>query len=68
MGRDQLSLLCGTLIGIHKLEGLKLLQSDHLISLFDISLKALETVSRFLGNFSKSHHTLSPVLMKLRVK
>lgn len=44
--------LCGNLIGIDKLERLKLLQSDPLINEFDISIKEPETVSRFLGNFS----------------
>lgn len=46
------TMLCGNLIGIDKLERLKLLQSDPLISEFDISIKEPETVSRFLGNFS----------------
>jgi len=46
------SMLCGNLIGIDKLERLKLLQSDPLINEFDISIKEPETVSRFLGNFS----------------
>ena len=46
------TMLCGTLIGIDKLERLKLLQSDPLINEFDISIKEPETVSRFLGNFS----------------
>ena len=41
---------CG--IGIEKLERLKLVQGDPLISKFDISVKEPETVSRFLGNFS----------------
>jgi hypothetical protein len=45
-------MLCGNLIGIDKLERLKLPQSDPLISEFDISIKEPETVSRFLGNFS----------------
>lgn len=46
------TMLCGNLIGIDKLERLKLLQSDPLINEFDISIKEPETVSRFLGNFS----------------
>jgi len=46
------SMLCGNLMGIDKLERLKLLQSDPLISEFGISVKEPETDSRFLGNFS----------------
>ena len=46
------TMLCGNLIGIDKLERLKLLQGDPLINEFDISIKEPETVSRFLGNFS----------------
>jgi hypothetical protein len=46
------TMLCGHFIGIEKLERLKLLQEDPLISEFDISVKEPETVSRFLGNFS----------------
>lgn len=46
------TMLCGHFIGIDKLERLKLLQGDPLISEFDISVKEPETVSRFLGNFS----------------
>jgi len=46
------TMLCGNLIGIDKLERLKLLQSDPLINEFDISIREPETVSRFLGNFS----------------
>ena len=46
------TMLCGNLIGIDKLERLKLLQRDPLINEFDISIKEPETVSRFLGNFS----------------
>jgi len=46
------TMLCGNLIGIDKLERLKLLQGDPLINDFDISIKEPETVSRFLGNFS----------------
>jgi len=44
-------MLCGKLIGIGKLERLKLLQSNAVINEFDISAKEPETVSRFLGNF-----------------
>lgn len=43
---------CGHLIGIDKLERLKLLQNDPLIHEFAISIKELKTVSRFPGNFS----------------
>jgi hypothetical protein len=46
------TMLCGHFIGIEKMERLKLLQGDPLISEFDISVKEPETVSRFLGNFS----------------
>ena len=46
------TILCGNLIGIDKLERLKLLQGDPVINVFDISVKEPETVSRFLGNFS----------------
>ena len=46
------AMLCGHFIGIDKLERLKLLQGDPLITEFDISVKEPETVSRFLGNFS----------------
>jgi len=46
------TMLCGNLIGIDKLERLKLLQSDPVINEFDISVREPETVSRFLGNFS----------------
>jgi len=46
------TMLCGHFIGIEKLERLKLMQGDPLISEFDISVKEPETVSRFLGNFS----------------
>ena len=46
------TLLCGNLIGIDKLEQLKLLQSDPVINEFDISVREPETVSRFLGNFN----------------
>ena len=46
------TMLCGHFIGIEKLERLKLLQGDPLISEFDISVKEPETLSRFLGNFS----------------
>jgi len=46
------TMLCGNLIGIDKLERLKLLQSDPLINEFDISIREPETISRFLVNFS----------------
>ncbi len=46
------TMLCGNLIGIDKLERLKLLQSDPLINQFTISVKEPETVSRFLGHFN----------------
>ena len=46
------TLLCGHFIGIDKLERLKLLQGDPLVSEFGISVKEPETVSRFLSNFS----------------
>ena len=46
------TMLCGNFIGIDKLERLKLLQNDPLVSEFNISIKEPETVSRFLGNFS----------------
>ena len=46
------TMLCGHIVGIDKLERLKLLQGDPLINEFDISGKEPETVSRFLGNFS----------------
>ena len=46
------AMLCGHFIGIDKLERLKLLQGDPLITEFDISVKEPETVSRFLGNFN----------------
>jgi len=46
------TMLCGHFIGIDKLERLKLLQKDPLITEFGISVKQPETVSRFLGNFT----------------
>jgi Lhr-like helicase len=46
------AMLCGHFIGIDKLERLKLLQGDPRITEFNISVKELETVSRFLGNFN----------------
>jgi hypothetical protein len=46
------TMLCGNFVGIDKLERLKLLQRDPLITEFDIAIKEPETVSRFLGNFS----------------
>ncbi len=45
-------MLCGHFLGIDKLERLKLLQNDPLITEFDISVKQPETVSRFLCDFS----------------
>jgi hypothetical protein len=39
------------LIGIDKLERLKLLQSDPVINEFDISVKEPETAALFLRNF-----------------
>jgi hypothetical protein len=60
------TMLCGNFIGIDKLERLKLLQSDPLISEFAISIKEPETVSRFLGNFSyKTTHVLREINFKL---
>jgi hypothetical protein len=46
------TMLCDNFVGIDKLERLKLLQGDPLITTFDIAIKEPETVSRFLGNFS----------------
>ena len=46
------TMLCSHFMGIEKLERLKLLQGDPLISEFDISVKEPERVSRFLDNFS----------------
>jgi hypothetical protein len=46
------TMLCGHFIRIDKLERLKLLQGDPLVSEFGISVKEPETVSRFLGNFN----------------
>lgn len=46
------TMLCGHIVGIDKLERLKLLQGDPLTNEFDISVKEPETASRFLGNFS----------------
>jgi uncharacterized protein (DUF1330 family) len=46
------TMLSGHFIGMDKLERLKHLQGDPLITEFDISVKEPETVSRFLGNFS----------------
>ena len=60
------TMLCGNFIGIDKLERLKLLQSDPLISEFAISIKEPETVSRFLGSFSyKTTHMLREVNFKV---
>jgi len=49
------TMLCGNFIGIDKLERLKLLQSDPLINEFAISIKELETVSRFWGISAAKH-------------
>jgi len=46
------TMLCGHFIGIDKLERLKLLQNDPLVTEFDISVKEPETVPRFFGNFT----------------
>jgi len=46
------TMLCGHIVGIDKLERLKLLQNDPLVKEFNISVKEPETVSRFLGNFT----------------
>jgi hypothetical protein len=60
------TMLCGNFIGIDKLERLKLLQSDPLVSEFAISIKEPETVSRFLGNFSyKTTQMLREINFKL---
>lgn len=55
------TMLCGGFVGIDKLERLKLLQSDPLISEVEIATKEPETVSRFLGNFSYIILPLSPI-------
>jgi len=60
------TMLCGHFIGIEKLERLKLLQGDPLITEFDISVKEPETVSRFLGNFSyKTTHMFREINFKV---
>jgi hypothetical protein len=46
------TMLCGRYIGIDRLERFKLLQGDPLVEAFEISVKELETVSRFLDNFN----------------
>ena len=51
------TMFCGHFIGMGKLEWHKLLQSDVLITEFDISVKEPETVSRFLGNFSYKNNS-----------
>jgi len=62
-------MLCGNLIGIDKPERLKLLQSDPLISEFDISVKEPETVSRFLGNYNyKTTQMLREINLKVFLK
>ena len=63
------TMLCGNLIGIDKLERLKLLQSDPVINEFDISVKEPETVSRFLGNFNyKTTQMLREINFKVILK
>ncbi len=60
------TMLCGNIVGIDKLERLKLLQCDPLINEFNISIKEPETVSRFLGNFSyKTTHMLREINLKV---
>jgi hypothetical protein len=60
------TMLCGNFIGIDKLERLKLLQSDPLVNVFNISIKEPETVSRFLRNFSyKTTHMLREINFKV---
>jgi len=60
------TMLCGHIVGIDKLERLKLLQGDPLINEFDISVKEPETVSRFLGNFSyKTTHMFREINFKV---
>jgi len=59
------TMLCGNLIGIDKLERLKLLQSDPVINEFDITVKEPETVSRFLGHFS---HKTTQMLREINFK
>ena len=51
------TMLCGNLIGIDKLDRLKLLQSDPLINEFAISIKEPETVSRFWGTSATKQPT-----------
>ena len=46
------TIFCYSFIGIDELQRLKLMQRDHLINEFTISIKEPETVSIFLGNFS----------------
>jgi len=60
------TMLCGHFIGIDKLERLKLLQGDPLITEFDILVKEPETVPRFLGNFSyKTTHMFRDINFKV---
>ena len=60
------TMLCGNLIGIDKLERLKLLQGDPLINEFDILIKEPDTVSRFLGNSSyKTTQMLREIQFKI---
>ena len=60
------TMLCGNLVGIDRLERLKLLQSDPLIKEFAISIKEPETVSLFLGSFSyKTTHMMRDINFKV---
>jgi hypothetical protein len=60
------TMLCGNLVGIDRLERLKLLQSDPLIKEFAISIKEPETVSRFLGNLCyKTTHMMREINFKV---
>jgi len=51
------TMLCDHFIGIDKLECLKLLQNDPLITEFNISVKQPEHVSKFLGNYTHGTKT-----------
>jgi hypothetical protein len=60
------TMLCSHFIGIKKLERLKFLQGNPLVSEFDISVIEPETVSRFLGNFSyKTTHLFREINFKV---
>jgi hypothetical protein len=60
------TMLCGNFVEIDKLERLKLLQGDPLITTFDIAIKKPETISRFLGNFSyKTTQMLREINLKV---